>query len=293
MIRYREPLYRPPSEAHSLIFQATWGCSHNRCAFCVSYQQKPFRVRPKEELFTEIEWAGREIPSVDRVFLADGDALVLSSNKLLAILEKLYAELTGLKRVTMYACPQNFKKKSVEELKGLREAGLTMLYVGLESGHDEVLRRIHKGVDSREIIELCRKPTEAGIDLSITCILGLGGPRLSQEHAVATAQVLDRITPKYASALTLMIEPREPSFEEVFGDPDWRPLDAAESLAECRVLIENMHADGITFRSNHASNYLALAGELQADKARLLEQIDTALAKPDSPFIRPEFLRRL
>lgn len=293
MIRYVDPIYRPPSEARSLILQATIGCSHNRCAFCVSYQGKKFRVRPEEELFAEIDWAGEELPGLRRVFLADGDALALSARRLTRILERLYDRIPTLERVTAYASPQNLVRKSIGELEQIREAGLTMAYVGVESGDDEVLERVDKGVTADEMIELCQKPQHAGIDLSITVILGLGGPRLSQRHAAGTARVLDAIAPRYASALTLMIEPRDPPFEEVFGDPEWRPLGPIEILAECRLMIEKIDADGINFHANHASNYLPLSGDLQQDKPRLLESIDEVLSDPAAARLRPEWMRAL
>jgi radical SAM superfamily enzyme YgiQ (UPF0313 family) len=230
-IRYAPPLYRPPSEARSLILQATYGCSHNRCAFCVSFRGKPFRARPEAELFAEIDWAGEHVPFAPRVFLADGDALVLSTRRLLRILERLRARLPSLERVTAYASPQNLRRKSAEDLRALREAGLSMLYFGMESGDDEVLERVGKGATADEMVALCRKAQDAGLDLSITVILGLGGPRLSQRHALATARALDAVAPRYASALTLMLEPRDPPFETCFGDPEWRMLSPLEILA--------------------------------------------------------------
>ena len=292
MLRYDLPVYRPPSEAHSLILQATIGCSHNRCAFCVSYQGKRFRAKPEAELFAEIDWAARELPYARRIFLADGDAFVLSTDRLLRLLERLYAAFPRLERVTCYAGPENFARKTVAEMRRVREAGLTMLFVGAESGDDEVLRRIDKGVTADEMIGLCAKPTEAGFDLSLTVILGLGGRRLSARHAAGTARLLDAIRPRYAAALTLIIEPREPPFAVAFGDPEREELTPAESLAECRAILERMQADGITFRANHASNYLALAGDLQRDKPRLLAQIDRALAEGERA-LRPEFMRGL
>jgi radical SAM superfamily enzyme YgiQ (UPF0313 family) len=230
---------------------------------------------------------------VRRVFLADGDALVLSTDRLLCILEKLYAELSNLERVTLYGSPQNLLKKSVGDLSRLRKAGLTMIYYGVESGADEILMRIKKGAKAEDIVSAALQAKEAGIDLSVTVILGLGGPGFSIRHAEATAMVLNEIAPRYASALTLMLEPRRPGYREIFGDPDWRMLDQAEILAECRLLLANIDADGIIFRSNHASNYLSLAGDLQKDKTRLLDEIDNVLKNPESPFIRPEYLRRL
>lgn len=293
MIHYVDPIYRPPSEARSLILQATLGCSHNKCAFCVSYQSKRFRARPEQELFAEIDFAAEELPGLRRVFLADGDALALSTRRMQRILERLYRKIPSLRRVTAYASPQNLARKSVDDLRRLRDAGLQMIYLGVESGDDEVLERVRKGVTSDEMIELCLKPQRAGIDLSITVILGLGGPRLSLRHAAGTARVLDRIAPRYASALTLMLEPRDPPFEEVFGDPEWRPLEPIEILSECREMIDRISADGINFHANHASNYLPLAGDLQRDKVRLLESIDQVLADPDAARLRPEWLRAL
>lgn len=293
MIHYEGSIYRPPSEARSLILQATIGCSHNQCAFCVAYQQKCFRARPEEELFKEIDWVAGAMPEVRRVFLADGDALVLSTERLVPILERLYGKLANLERVTIYGSPQNLLHKSVADLKRLRQAGLTMVYYGIESGDDEVLERIRKGATAEEIIAAGLKARQAGIDLSATVILGLGGPDLSARHAQGTAGVLSAIAPRYASALTLMVEPRRPSFQEVFGDPAWRILSHTEILTECRTLLAGIDADGIVFRSNHASNYLSLAGDLQKDRQRLLDEIDEVLSDPDSRQIRPEHLRRL
>ncbi len=293
MIQYEGSIYRPPSEARSLILQATIGCSHNRCAFCIAYQEKQFRARSEADLFEEIDWAAREMPGLRRVFLADGDALVLSTDRLLRILEKLYHNLPSLERVTAYGSPQNLLHKSVKDLQHLREAGLSMVYYGVESGDDDILKRIQKGATSEEMVTAGLKAQEAGMDLSVTVILGAGGPALSTQHAQATARVLNAIAPRYASALTLMLEPRSPSYVEVFGDPDWRLLEPLEILAECRMLLAHVTADGIIFRSNHASNYLSLAGDLQQDKQRLLNEIDRALQDPNSPGIRPEQFRRL
>ncbi len=293
MIQYEGSIYRPPSESRSLILQATIGCSNNQCAFCVAYQEKHFRIRSEADLFNEIDWAASEMPEVRRVFLADGDALVLSTDRLVRILEKLYGKLANLERVTLYGSPQNFLKKSVVSLNRLRKAGLTMVYYGVESGDDEILMRIRKGAKAEDIIAAGLQAQEADIDLSVTVILGLGGPGFSTRHAEATAMVLNKIAPRYASALTLMLEPRKPSYQEIFNNPHWRMPDQAEILAECRLLLANIDADGITFRSNHASNYLSLAGDLQKDKQRLLDEIDNVLKNPESPFIRPEHLRRL
>ncbi len=292
-IQYDEPVIRPPSEAYSLILQATLGCTHNRCAFCVTYQNKQFRSRPKEELFKEIDWAGEHLPDVNRVFLGDGDAFALSTDRLLEILSRLKARLPDLARVSAYASPGNFRGKTVDELRRLRDAGLTLAYVGFESGDDEVLRRIDKGHTQDEMVDLFSKPTEAGIKLSATVILGLGGARLSRQHARETARIIDRVKPRYASALTLMLPPREPTFEEAFDDPQWRLLTSKEMVEELRCLVEHVEESGIIFRSNHASNYLALAGTFQKNKAQMLAQLDAALSDPRLSRFRPEFLRGL
>ncbi|MCP4604536.1 MAG: radical SAM protein [Proteobacteria bacterium] len=290
-MRYVEPVIRPPSEADSLIFQATVGCSHNRCAFCFAYRDKRFRARPKDELIAEIDWAGKEMPEIRKVFLGDGDALALSTDRLLEILNHLYSRLTGLRRVTAYASPGNFRRKSIAELKELRQAGLHMVYVGLESGDDEILSRIDKGVTGEEMAALCDRPHEAGIKLFVTAVLGLGGPRLSKRHAEHTARLIDRIKPRFASALTLTLLPNKSSYAKEFGDPEWRLLEPNEFLKECWQLIACIESRGIIFYSNHASNYLPLRGTLQKDKERMLSAIDTALADPT--LLKPEHLRAL
>lgn len=307
-LRYVEPVYRPPSEAYSLIFQVTVGCSSLRtrpdprsrtgyrvqsgCAFCVAYQSKPFRARPPGEVLAEIDAVADAVKGrVERVFLADGDALVLSTERLLRILGRLYARLPGLERVSCYGSPQNLLRKSEPELAQLRRAGLGLIYAGIESGDDELLARVDKGVTAAQMVEGCLKAKAAGLAQSLTVILGLGGPRLSARHAEATARVLDAVVPEYAAALTLMLEERVPSFAEVVGDPAWRVMSPAEALAECRMLLAAMDADGVEFRSNHASSWLALKGRLARDKPRLLAEIDAALANPR--LLRPGWLRGL
>ena len=293
MITYDEPLIRPPSEARSLILQATLGCSHNRCAFCVTYRNKRFRPRPAAELDREIAWAGRHLPGTRRVFLANGDALALGTERLLAILAALHRELPALGRVSIYATPLNLRRKSVAELAQLRRAGLTLLYTGLESWDREVLARIDKGVDPEEMAALYAKATAAGMKLSATVVLGLGGPRLSRRHALATAALVDRVKPRYLSALTLMLPPREPSYAQAFGDPAWRLLGPREMVRELRLLVASITAGGIIFRANHASNHLALAGTLPKDKDRMVARIDSTLADEERSGFRPDWLRGL
>ena len=185
-ITYVEPVIRPPAEADALILQATIGCSHNRCAFCPTYKGKKFRVRPREELFAEIDWAAAHLQGLEKVFLGDGDALALSTDRLREILDTLRDRLPALRRISAYASPGNFASKSVDELADLRDRGLSLIYVGFESGDDEVLRRVDKGFTAAEIGDLCLRPQEAGLKMSATVILGLGGPALSAQHAQHT-----------------------------------------------------------------------------------------------------------
>lgn len=291
MISYDHPLYRPPSEANSMIIQATLGCSHNRCRFCYMYKSKRFVARDWETLKGEIDEAACEIPSVRRIFLADGDAFALSTPRLEQILRHLSASFPSLQRVTAYANPSNLISKSVEEMRRLRELGLTILYYGVESGDPVLLEKIDKGATPDEMAEGCAKATEAGIKLSVTVILGLGGKRGSSAHARKTASLINRIAPRYLSALTLMLGPHEQAYAASMGE-DFEfnsPSDDIRELGEMISLLEN---DRCIFRSNHASNYLALAGTLQKDKVALLAAVDRALADPPA-HLREEWMRGL
>jgi radical SAM superfamily enzyme YgiQ (UPF0313 family) len=291
MPNYHEPVYRPPSEAPSLIFQVTEGCSHNHCLFCYMYRDKKFRVKPWEEIKAEIDEAAALIPHVRRVFLADGDAFVLPAKPLERILEHLYRSFPDLQRVTAYATPGNLLKKSVAEMKLLAEKGLKILYYGVETGDPELLAKIHKGATPEEMVEGCRRATEAGLKLSITVILGIGGKKLSMQHARNTAKLLNQIQPRYLSALTLMLGPREREYKASMGS-DFEFTSPLEDVAELRELVAHLETDKCIFRSNHASNYLALAGTLLGDKERLLAEIDAALRNPDV-CLRDEWMRGL
>ncbi len=281
------PLIRPPSEADALILQATYGCSHNNCAFCVTYRGRRFRARPIEDIRRDIDDAAAYCQGIRKVFLGDGDPLARSSEHLIAVLDYLGLRIPSVRKVSAYAAPRNFRDKTPEELIRLRQAGLTQLYIGFESGDDEVLRRIDKGTTRAEIIEACDKIHQAGIKISAIIILGLGGPTLSEQHAVHSATLINRTRPRFASALTLMLAPRTPSFEEAIDLPGFQELTPQEILRECRRFIAHVDADGVIFRSNHVSNYLALAGTLQKSKPRLLEEIDEALAIADTLPKRP------
>jgi radical SAM superfamily enzyme YgiQ (UPF0313 family) len=291
MPRYHEPVYRPPSEAASLIFQVTEGCSHNGCLFCYMYRDKKFRVKPWDDVKAEIDEAASLVPHVRRVFLADGDAFALPAKSLERILVYLYGAFPHLQRVTAYATPGNLLKKSVDEMRRIRERGLTILYYGVETGDPELLEKIGKGATPDEMVEGCRRATEAGFKLSITVILGLGGKGLSLRHARNTAKLLNRIQPRYLSALTLMLGPCEEEYRDAMG-PGFEFNSPLEDVAELRELVAGLETDRCIFRSNHASNYLALAGTLLGDKERLLAEIDAALANPDAS-LRDEWMRGL
>jgi radical SAM superfamily enzyme YgiQ (UPF0313 family) len=291
MPNYIEPVYRPPSEAASLIFQVTEGCSHNGCLFCYMYRGKRFRAKPWEEVKAEIDEAAALVPHVRRVFLADGDAFVLPARSLERILDHLSLSFPQLQRVTAYATPGNLLKKSAAEMKLLADKGLKILYYGVETGDPELLEKIGKGATPDEMAEGCRRATEAGLKLSITVILGIGGKKLSMQHARNTAKLLNRIQPRYLSALTLMLGPCGNEYAAAMGS-DFEFTSAVEDVAELRELVAGLETDRCIFRSNHASNYLALAGTLLHDKERLLSEIDAALKNPDV-CLRDEWMRGL
>jgi radical SAM superfamily enzyme YgiQ (UPF0313 family) len=291
-MRYHGTVIRPPSEADSYILQVTYGCSHNECAFCGTYLDKPFQVRPEGEVLQDIQLARRALPGTRRVFLADGNALVLSTRRLTAILDALAAVFPGLQRVGAYANARDLLDKSPGELALLREKGLRILYLGLESGSDEVLRRIHKGSTAAEMIEAVRHAQAAGIRLSVIGLLGLGGPELSAEHAQATGRAVSAMDPRYLSLLTLMFVPGTPLHQQ-WREGTFQLLEPEAMLAELRQVI--VHLEGLTgcvFRTNHASNYVPLAGTLPKDKSRLLAALDDALVRGRSA-LRPEAWRGL
>ncbi|MCL6638238.1 MAG: radical SAM protein [Firmicutes bacterium] len=289
-MRYVPPVFRPPSEADSLILQVTLGCSHNACTFCGSYKGKRFRVKDWPEIEAHIDEAKQYVPDTRRIFLADGNALVHSQEVLLKILNKLYRDFPSLERVGIYASPKDVLNKSREELAGLKAAGLGIVYLGLESGHDQILADIKKGATASQMIEAAKAVTGAGIKLSVTIIIGIGGPERSGDHARATASVLNAMKPDYIGALTLMVVKGTPLYKKMERG-EFTILSPREMLQELRVLIENLSIEGCVFRSNHASNYLPLKGTLNRDKAGLLSLIDTALA--NEGLLRPEFMRGL
>jgi radical SAM superfamily enzyme YgiQ (UPF0313 family) len=278
MFDYVEPVYRPPSEAYSLILQATIGCSFNRCSFCSMYRSKQYRVRPLEEIFGEIEVAARMLPEARKVFLADGDAFTLPTEHLLAILDRLRDRLPDFGRAGAYAWPINIYRKSDDELRRLREAGLAMAYVGLETGADRLLRKITKGSNAKLHGEAIDRLRGAGIRVSATTILGLGGRRHRDEHVAETAELVSASPPNFLSTLQLGLAPEiSDEFHRKFGD-DFEPQDDLGMLTELRDLILAIEPRRpIIFRSNHASNALALAGNLPRDRRALAGTVEKAL----------------
>jgi len=302
MIVYDMPLWRPPSEGPNLIIQATLGCSFNACTFCSMYKHKAFQARPLADVFADIEDAARDWPDATRVFLADGDALVLPVADLERILDKLIATFPDLQRVTCYATPQNLTKKTAEDLARLRDKRLTMVYLGVESGSDKMLRRIRKG--SAKLMEKALINAErVGIKVSATVILGLGGKVHWRAHIEGTAALINRAPPKFLSTLQLGLEAdQEPHFRDAFtcandiGDADFEWQDDDGIVAELEYLLELLDPpQPVIFRSNHASNALPLAGNLPRDTAALLVKVRAAKATMGSAAatLRPRHLRGL
>ncbi len=289
-MRYKGSVYRPPSEAYSLIVQVTYGCSHNTCAFCSMYKEKHFAIRPLEEVLEDFRIARGVYRRVDRVFLADGDALVRKANELYTILDTIRELFPECERVTSYASPASIRIRTEEELRTLRDKGLTMVYMGLESGCDDVLKRMRKGHMSAEIVEMGRKVRRCGMALSVTAITGLGGPELLERHAIETAEAFNAMNPEYIGMLTLMVEPETPLYDWV-RDGSFQLLTQPQVLEETRLLMEHLDSPGSVFRMNHASNYLVLKGTLNRDKEAMLRTIDAA--EHDLSRLRPEEWRGL
>ncbi len=276
-MRYEGTVYRPPSEAGSLIIQLTIGCARNTCTFCAMYKDKNFRIRPLEEVVEDLYMA-REYYSrikVKRVFLADGDALIVKTKDLLYILEKVKEIFPECERISMYGAPKDILGKTPEELKTLKEAGLDMIYMGIESGDDEVLTFVKKGATQAEMIEAGKKIKDAGMILSVTLISGLGGRRFLKEHAVNSAKVISAIKPEYVGFLTLLVEEGTPMYDQL-KNGEIELLKPQEVLEEMKLFISNVDSEGTVFRANHASNYIPLGGTFNRDKEALLAQIAEA-----------------
>ncbi len=309
--KFRRPdIFRPPSERESYFLPLTSGCSNNTCTFCGFYGTK-LKMREVGEAKREIDALAMFmyhricLPDIDdivyiiasgwdgrRVFLQDGDAVVYPYPKLVEVLEHLNEKFPNLERIGSYATPQDILRRSVDELKRLKELKLSIFYTGIESGDDEVLLKVGKGVNSRQLIEAGRKAKEAGITLSLTVILGLGGVEGSRKHVLETARVLSAIDPEYVGALTLTLVPGTPLWQDC-QDGRFHPISPFESLEELKLMIENSSFTNCFFSSMHASNYLSVRGRLPQDKGRMIKELDRVLSKKDPALLRPEFLRGL
>ncbi|MFN3580338.1 MAG: radical SAM protein [Pseudomonas sp.] len=291
-ISYIEPVFRPPSEAHSLILPVTNGCSWNKCTFCEMYtaEQKKFRARDEQEVLEEIRRSGEQL-IVQRVFLADGDAMILPTRRLLTILQAIREHMPTVERVTSYCLPRNLKRKSVDELKELREAGLAMLYVGAESGDDEVLRRVNKGETFDSTADALLKSKEAGLQRSVMILNGLGGSELSEQHASNSARLMNLTQPEFVSTLVVSFPQGMQRFRESY--PNFQPLEQSELFKELELFLQQLQLDNSVFRSDHASNALVLKGVLGADKERMLAQVRNAISQPERAALRPKWMRGL
>ncbi len=293
-IRYVEPVFRPPSEAESLILPLTDGCSWNRCSFCEMYTapQKRFRPRSEEEVLESIKrCAGEFGGEVRRVFLADGDAMTLSTRRLVTVLEAIRRELPAVHRVSSYCLPRNLRNKSAAELKELAALGLSIVYVGAESGDDEVLARVNKGETFATTLEALGKLGEAGIKRSVMILNGLGGQALSQQHAMNSAALMNAAQPQFLATLVVSFPQGEERLRANF--PDWEPLSVLALMQEMEAFVSALTLKQTIFRSDHASNWLILKGRLGADKPRLLHELRSAIASPEAAGLRPGWARGL
>jgi radical SAM superfamily enzyme YgiQ (UPF0313 family) len=288
---YDYPLYRPPSEANSIIFQVTLGCSFNKCSFCNMYRTKEYSERPWEEIKSEIDIVSKSFPQTERIFLADGDAINLSTEKLVQILDYIKEKFPNLERISCYAMPKNLLQKTPDELTLLNSKGLDMLYIGIETGNDILLKKITKGATSKSIIDACNRAKKSGFIISCMIILGIGGKKYSMEHMKETARVVSDVSPNFLAALTLIIEDGVyDEFMKKFSEP-FETLDDTMILNELELLLNNINPiSPIVFRANHASNVYSIGGNLPEDKEKMLAIVRSLKEHPE--LLKPKVLRR-
>ena len=290
-MRYEGDIYRPPSEAYSLLVQVTIGCTHNKCTFCKMYKDKKFRVRSLDEVIEDLAWARKQYRRVERMFLCDGDALALSNNRLMPILRYISENFPECQRVTVYGRATDVLKKSDEELKELYEAGLTMVYIGAESGSDKVLKDVCKGETRQQLIDGVKKIEASGMQASVTFISGLAGKDGWREHAIETGTMISEMGASYVALLTLIVEPSVPMAEDIQSGK-FKMLTAEEVLEETLLWLEHTNVTKqCVFRSNHASNYVSLRGNLPDDKEKMMDLLRKAMSNKD--MLRSDMFRAL
>ena len=275
-MEYVGTVYRPPSEANSLIIQVTIGCSHNSCSFCSMYKGKQFRIKDVSIIKKELKEFRKMYRSVKRIFLADGDAFVLETKDLIEILSEIKKIFPECERISSYATAQDILKKSDKDINMLKDYGLTFLYMGVETGSDSILLKINKKVTAKEMIMAGKKAIRSGMQLSVTLISGIGGIEKSREHAIESAKVISEINPDYVGLLTLMVE-KDTSMYDQIKSSEMTLLSPKEVMAETYEFVKNLNVANCVFRSNHASNYVSLGGNLNRDKERILNEIETYL----------------
>ena len=288
---YDYPLYRPPSEANSVIFQVTLGCSFNKCSFCNMYRTKEYSERPWAEIKNEIDIVSKSFPQTERIFLADGDAINLHTEKLIQILDYIKEKFPNLQRISCYAMPKNLLQKSPEELTQLNNRGLNMLYIGIETGNDILLKKITKGATSKSIIDACNRAKRCGFIISCMIILGIGGKKYSVAHMKETARVVSAVSPNFLAALTLIIEDGvHDEFMKKFDEP-FEALDDSLILNELEMLLNDINpVSPMVFRANHASNVYSIGGNLPEDKEKMITLVRNLRAHPE--LLKPKVLRR-
>ncbi len=291
-MKYEGMIIRPPSEAGSLLLQVTVGCSHNRCTFCPTYKSEKFRIKSFSAIEEDVLEAGRRYGSVEKVFLCDGDALIIPQPRLLQILEAVRCHIRGVGRVGCYANAKSILRKSPEDLARLRAAGLKIVYLGVETGNEELLNRIEKGATSAQMIEAGRRIKNAGICLSVTVLLGIGGIEKSVVHAFDTAGILTEIDPDYVGALTVMVVPGTPLYGDYISGRFVLP-DTFGFLRELEIMIAHANFSNCFFTSNHASNYLPVRARMPEEKEKTVRMIRHVIRSGDNRRLRPECMRGL
>ena len=290
-MKYEGMIIRPPSEAASLLLQVTVGCSHNKCTFCSTYKGKKFRIKKFDETEEDILEAGN-YGSIERVFLCDGDALIIPQSRLVEIVKSIKNNIKGVRRVGTYANAKSILRKTPDDLIELKNLGLKIVYLGIETGSEELLRKINKGVNYEQMVEAGHKIKEAGITLSVTVLLGIGGSEKSVEHAMDTAGILTSIDPDYVGALTVMVVPGTPLYEKYISGEFMLP-DTFGFLEELRLIIANSDFTDCFFTSNHASNYLPIRARMPLEKEKTVKMIYNVINSGNSGILRPEYLRGL